>query len=162
MTDQLMNEQYKNEKVVFLFNQSTRLTEHELFQLAENSYPNGSPWPIETYKSELTETYSEYGIVLQQGKKVGFIGYTQLFDEVEITTFGILKAFNNQGIGQLFLQSFIAFLKDKEVKMIFLEVREQNKPAITVYEKAGFKTIAVRKNYYHDPIENALIMQLSM
>lgn len=162
MRDQLMDNDQSNEEVVFLFNQSTNLTGYELFQLAEGSYPNGSPWPVETYKSELTGTYNDYGIALKQGKKVGFIGYTQLFDEAEITTFGILKPVNNQGIGQLFLGSFIAFLKDKGIKMVFLEVRERNSSAIAIYEKLGFKTIAIRKNYYHDPIEHALMMQLSM
>lgn len=150
------------EKVVFLFNKSAELTEQELFQLAESSYPNGSPWSVEAYKSELMGTYSDYGIALQQGKKVGFIGYTLLFDEAEITTVGILTPFKNQGIGQLFLRSFIAFLKANGFKKIFLEVREQNKSAIAVYEKLGFETIAVRKNYYRDPVEHALIMQLSM
>ena len=110
----------------------------------------------------MTGTHNEYGIALKKGEKVGFIGYTQLFDEAEITTFGILKPFNNQGIGQLFLQSLLAFLEGEEIKVVFLEVREQNKSAIAIYEKLGFKTIAVRKNYYHDPIEHALMMQLNM
>lgn len=162
MRNQLVDNDPTNEEIVFLFNQSTNLTEHELFHLAEGSYPNGSPWSIKAYKSELTGTHNEYGIALKQGKKVGFIGYTQLFDEAEITTFGILKPFNNQGIGQLFLQSLLAFLEGEEIKVVFLEVREQNKSAIAIYEKLGFKTIAVRKNYYHDPIEHALMMQLNM
>lgn len=150
------------EKFIFLFNQSAELTENELFQLAEDSYPNGSPWSIETYKSELSGTYSEYGIVVHQEKKIGFIGYTQLFDEAEITIFGILTPYKNQGIGQLFLHSFIDYLKGNKIKTIFLEVREHNKSAIAVYKKLGFETIAIRKNYYHDPIEHAMIMQLNL
>ncbi|EDP67897.1 ribosomal-protein-alanine acetyltransferase, putative [Carnobacterium sp. AT7] len=156
------NQRTTDREIVFLFNQSSALTEQELYQLAENSYPNGSPWSVEIYKSELTGTYNEYGIALHKNKKIGFIGYTQLFDEAEITTFGILTPFKNQGIGQLFLRSFIEYLKAKEIKKLFLEVREQNKAAITVYKKLGFETIAVRKNYYHGPVDHALIMQLSI
>ena len=153
---------YSNEKTVFLFNQSRDLTAHELFQLAESSYPNGSPWPVESYKSELAGSHNKYGIALQKADKVGFIGYTQLFDEVEITTFGILKPFKNQRIGQSFLRAFIKQLKAEEIKTVFLEVREQNKAAIAVYEKVGFEMIALRKNYYHDPVDHALIMQLKI
>ncbi|MBC9824315.1 MAG: ribosomal protein S18-alanine N-acetyltransferase [Carnobacterium inhibens] len=152
----------ENPKIVFLFKQSAIVTENELFQLAEDSYVNGSPWSIEMYKQELTGTHNEYAIALYEGEKVGFIGYTMLFDEAEITTFGIVSAYKNQGIGQLFLRSFIDYLKENEIKTVFLEVREQNKSAIVVYKKIGFETIATRKNYYHDPIENALIMQLSI
>lgn len=153
---------YSNEKTIFLFNQSRDLTAHELFQLAESSYPNGSPWPVESYKSELAGSHNKYGIALKKAEKVGFIGYTQLFDEVEITTFGILKPFKNQGIGQSFLSAFIKQLKVEEIKTVFLEVREQNKVAIAVYERAGFETISLRKNYYHDPVDHALIMQLKI
>ncbi|AEB30461.1 hypothetical protein CAR_c18040 [Carnobacterium sp. 17-4] len=153
---------YLNEKTVFLFNQNGNLTAYELFQLAEGSYPNGSPWPVEAYKSELAGFHNKYGIAFQKGEKVGFIGYTQLFDEAEITTFGILKPFKNQGIGQSFLSAFIKQLKTEEIKTVFLEVREQNKAAIAVYERAGFETIALRKNYYHDPVDHALIMQLKI
>lgn len=153
---------YLNEKTVFLFNQDGDLTAHELFQLAEGCYPNGSPWPVEAYKSELAGSHNKYGIALRKEKKVGFIGYTQLFDEVEITTFGILKSFKNQGIGQSFLSEFIKQLKAEEIKIVFLEVREQNKAAIAVYERVGFETIALRKNYYHDPVDHALVMQLKI
>ena len=152
----------ENPKIVFLFKQSAIVTENELFQLAEDSCVNGSPWSIEMYKQELTGTHNEYAIALYEEEKVGFIGYTMLFDEAEITTFGIVSAYKNQGIGQLFLRSFIDYLKENEIKTVFLEVREQNKSAIVVYKKIGFETIATRKNYYHDPIENALIMQLSI
>ena len=153
---------YSNEKTVFLFNQSSDLTAYELFQLAESSYPNGSPWPAESYKSELAGFHNKYGIAFKKAEKVGFIGYTQLFDEVEITTFGILKPFKNQGIGQSFLSAFIKQLKAGEIKTVFLEVREQNKAAIAVYEKVGFEKISLRKNYYHDPVDHALIMQLKI
>lgn len=153
---------YINEKTVFLFNQNEDLTAHELFQLAECSYPNGSPWTVESYKSELAGSHNKYGIALRKGEKVGFIGYTQLFDEAEITTFGILTPFKNQGIGQSFLSAFIKQLEAEEIKTVFLEVREQNKAAIAVYERAGFETIALRKNYYHDPVDHALIMKLSI
>ncbi|WP_407371093.1 ribosomal protein S18-alanine N-acetyltransferase [Carnobacterium sp.] len=153
---------YLKEETIFLFNQNGNLTAYELFQLAESSYPNGSPWPIESYKSELAGSQNKYGIALQNAEKVGFIGYTQLFDEVEITTFGILKPFKNQGIGQSFLRAFIKQVKSEDIKTVFLEVREQNKAAIAVYEKVGFEMIALRKNYYHDPVDHALIMQLKI
>ena len=66
-------------------------------------------------------------------------------------------------IGIQFSRNKIIYNLDKiKTKDIFLEVRESNKVAINFYKKNNFKEISIRKNYYSEPTENAIIMKLEV
>jgi ribosomal-protein-alanine N-acetyltransferase len=63
------------------------------------------------------------------------------------------------GIAQKLMDSMYSFMKEKNVARLLLEVRESNEPAKNLYIKNGFSPIAVRKNYYTKPTENAVVME---
>ena len=69
----------------------------------------------------------------------------------------IKKTYRNQGIGTLLLENLILLAKDLNISTLFLEVNEQNKPAIHLYEKLGFEKLGVRKKYYNN--NNGIIMK---
>ena len=79
-------------------------------------------------------------------------------DEGDITNVSVKKDRQNHGIGKLLVQELIRKTEEMGVSRLFLEVRESNERAIHVYEKAGFVKNGLRKNYYEDPAEHAVLM----
>lgn len=79
---------------------------------------------------------------------VGFINYYEIYNRLEIANFNVLEYFQNHGIGTKLLNYVIDKYQGK-YENITLEVRKDNLKAINLYQKAGFKKQAVRKNYYN-------------
>ena len=104
---------------------------------------------IESIKSDLENNpFSHYLVYLDDNKILGFINYYEIYDRVEIANFNVLDSYQNKGIGNKLIKKVIELSKDKV--NITLEVRRDNDKAIHIYEKNGFKKVAVRKNYYND------------
>ena len=85
-------------------------------------------------------------------------GYLMVLDSIdiyEILAIATIEKYRNKGIAQELLDKI-------KTKDIFLEVRESNQVAISFYKKNKFKEISVRKNYYSEPNENAIIMKLEV
>ena len=85
-------------------------------------------------------------------------GYLMVLDSIdiyEILAIATIEKYRNKGIAQELLDKI-------KTKDIFLEVRESNQTAINFYKKNKFKEISVRKNYYSEPNENAIIMKLEV
>ena len=88
----------------------------------------------------------------------GYIGIIMAADEGDITNVSVKKELQGQGIGTMLLQELASRTKEMGIEKIFLEVRESNVAALALYEKQGFERMGVRKNYYTDPIEDAITM----
>ena len=146
--------------VQFSFAPREGLEPDKLFRLAEENYLTKSPWSIKGFSEDIQLEHAYYGLAMVNENCIGYIGYHLIFDEAEITNFVIEKDFQQRGIATRLLQAGLDQLKKKGCKKVFLEVRESNQPAIRLYEKNGFVQLGVRKNYYHEPEENAMIMQL--
>lgn len=119
----------------------------------ENVYEK-SPWTLEQIISDLSQETTEYFYYYSEGQLVGFLSIQQLIGEVEITNIAVRKSHQGLGIADKLMKT----LADREETM-FLEVRESNHKAQTLYTKYGFECVGNRKNYYHDPIEDAIIMR---
>ncbi|EDT47682.1 ribosomal-protein-alanine acetyltransferase [Streptococcus infantarius subsp. infantarius ATCC BAA-102] len=87
-------------------------------------------------------------------KIVGFLAISQLAGELEITNIAIKKAYQGHCLGSQLLANL-----DHVDFPIFLEVRASNTPAQALYKKCGFGIIGKRKQYYHEPVEDAIIMK---
>ena len=104
---------------------------------------------IESIKSDLENNpFSHYLVYLDNNRILGFINYYEIYDRVEIANFNVLDSYQNKGIGNKLIKKVIELSKDKV--NITLEVRSDNDKAIHIYEKNGFKRVAIRKNYYND------------
>ena len=88
-------------------------------------------------------------------KVCGYLMVLDSIDVYEILAIATIEKYRNKGIAQELLDKI-------KTKDIFLEVRESNQVAINFYKKNKFKEISVRKNYYSDPNENAIIMKLEV
>ena len=92
------------------------------------------------------------------GKIIGYIGISYVLDSADIISIVVHKDYTQKGIATLLLQEIFAFAKENNIQKIMLEVRSSNLPAQKLYEKHGFKQIAIRNNYY-DNTEDALIYE---
>lgn len=116
-------------------------------------------WSKDSFYEELSNKLAHYSCAIKSdGEIVGFSGIWHIIDEAHITNIAVNPKFKKQKIGETLLKNMIDECYKSMIKYITLEVRESNIPAIKLYEKYGFKSLGVRKNYYQDNNENALIM----
>ena len=94
-------------------------------------------------------------IYLIDDKVCGYLIILDSIDVYEILAIATVEEYRNKGIAQELLDKI-------KTKDIFLEVRESNQVAINFYKKNRFKEISIRKNYYSEPTENAVIMKLEV
>ena len=121
--------------------------EHQLFS---------SPWSKDDYIYELSSNpYAKY-YVLEDDKIVGYVGIWITYETAQMTTIGIAKERQGEGLSKLLMNKVIEETKDCEA--ITLEVRVSNVKAIKLYESYGFKKEAIRKDYYLDNHEDAYLM----
>lgn len=97
----------------------------------------------EIYKDKFTKIL----VYEKNNKVVGFLMYIELTETVDILDIIVDKEYRNQNIASCLMDYMISELKES-VKVITLEVRKSNSPAIKLYEKFGFEIINIRKNYY--------------
>lgn len=88
---------------------------------------------------------------------MGFLEYSIIYDRMEIDNILVYKEFRNKKIGTKLMEYIIQIAKNNNLKNITLEVRKSNNIAISLYQKMGFKEIAIRKYYYGD--EDAILME---
>lgn len=116
-------------------------------------------WSKESFYNELANNLAHYYCAVDENNTLlGYAGCWHIFEEAHITTLSVHPEQRKKGIAQSLLFSVIDDCYKNKIKYITLEVRESNVPAISLYEKNGFKSIGTRKNYYQDNNENALIM----
>ena len=94
-------------------------------------------------------------VYLIDSKVCGYLIVLDSIDVYEILAIATIEEYRNKGIAQELLAKI-------RIKNIFLEVRESNQTAINFYKKNKFKEISIRKNYYSEPTENAIIMKLEV
>jgi ribosomal-protein-alanine N-acetyltransferase len=115
-------------------------------------------WPPESY-ARLAE--SPGGLVLvceANGQAVGFLAARQAADEAEILNIGVLRDFRRKGVASALLLAALDEFRRSAIARVFLELRESNFPARTLYERHGFVPSGRRKAYYQHPNEDAVCM----
>lgn len=110
------------------------------------------------------EAAGDNGILICAMKKdvmAGFICGYFAADESDIAVVAVHPELRRLGIGSMLLDAFEQALPDI-THAVFLEVRESNVPAIRLYEKHGYERVGLRKNYYKNPCENAVLMKKNL
>lgn len=117
-------------------------------------------WSAESFEHEIQNDIGHYFSVidLDKNKVVGYGGFWLILDEAHITTIAVCEEYRKNKIGEAILQAMVEKGYQKEVKWFTLEVRVSNIAAQKLYEKYGFQSLGVRKNYYQDNSEDAIIM----
>lgn len=125
-------------------------------ELDRRCYPQ--PWQRSIYETELTNRAACYLIAKKGQEIVGYGGAWVIGDEAHLTTLAVDPDHRGQRIGERLLLCLMEEAVMRRASHATLEVRESNCPAQQLYRKYGFRNAAIRKNYYTDTGENAIVM----
>lgn len=116
------------------------------------------PWHRESFLEMISNENARYLVALQGTEVVACCGLRNIVGEGEITNVVTRRDVRGKGIAGQLLAELLEEGKKMGVEAFTLEVRKSNRPAISLYEKLGFETEGIRKNFYEKPTEDALIM----
>ena len=117
------------------------------------------PWTRADFEREVKEnSMAIYYVAVMDGKIIGYAGMWHVITEGHITNVGVLEEVRGKGVGSMLMEKLIEIAVEKKMFGITLEVRMGNTPAQALYHKYGFKAEGIRKNYYPDTKEDAIIM----
>ncbi|MBL5793091.1 ribosomal protein S18-alanine N-acetyltransferase [Bacillus sporothermodurans] len=121
------------------------------------------PWSREAFYNEFVKNhFARYFVIVDQEKIIGHCGVWLVVDEAHITNIAILPEYRGQKLGELLLSSIMDYSIQQGAKSMTLEVRVSNIIAQSLYKKLGFFEGGIRKNYYTDNQEDALVMWVNL
>jgi ribosomal-protein-alanine N-acetyltransferase len=129
-----------------------------LLEVEAESFTN--PWTREMYSQELQNRSLCHILIVRTDEclVIGFCAFWLVFDEMHINNVALRPQFRGQGIGTALLRHTIVAASDLGARRATLEVRASNDPARRLYARLGFYVAGTRRNYYTNPVEDALIL----
>lgn len=136
-----------------------RMEQRDLEQVAElEKRCFSESWSYGLLEAGLHSVYDVYYVWEQEDRILGYCNLRLLAGEGEIQRIAVLPEYRGLGLGRKMMDAMTACARAERAAAISLEVRESNRAARNLYESCGFAAEAVRKGYYHNPTEDALIM----
>jgi len=135
------------------------LEEHidRVYEIERDSF--SVPWSKESLYKDFMQKHAHYFVALDEnGSICGYCGMWHIVNEGHITNIAVKPENRRQGIGEQLVERLIDLAYEKEMIGITLEVRMNNAPAHGLYARAGFKPEGIRKGYYSDTKEDAVVM----
>ena len=129
--------------------------------LEERVFP--TPWSEESIRHDIEHNENALVAVAEwDGNFAGYLDVWQVVGEGQVNNFGVLPELRDKGIGSQLMQYMMEWLLENGNLEISLEVRVSNEGAIRLYHRMGFRDLGVRKKYYLDTGEDALLMSKSL
>ena len=116
------------------------------------------PWHTSMFADELHNEKAFYYVLRSPNAIIGYGGFWKILDEGHIMNIAIHPDFRGKGLGSYLVSHMLSIPEAEDIALWFLEVRVSNKNAIALYEKFGFSGYHVRKGYYQNNGEDALLM----
>lgn len=116
------------------------------------------PWTENMFLEELENPLAKYTVIKSSGKIAGYGGMWFILDEAHITNIAVDPSYQKQGLGSHLLSHMIKKAEDEHIYNMTLEVRKGNEAALNLYKKFRFEECGIRKKYYEDNQEDAIIM----
>ena len=116
-------------------------------------------WSEKSITSELTNELALWLVAEEEDCVLGYVGSQTVFPETDMMNIAVTPERRREGIAEVLVDSLVMELKRLGSESLTLEVRASNTPAIALYEKMGFHEAGLRKNYYRNPKEDALILR---
>jgi ribosomal-protein-alanine acetyltransferase len=121
------------------------------------SFP--TPWSRESFEREIeTNKFARYVVAKKDGVVIGYAGMWLILDEGHITNIAVHPEYRGIGAGNLLLEALIEICRTESITSLTLEVRKSNLVAQNLYKKYNFLEQGIRKEYYGDNKEDAVIM----
>ncbi|MBO4927070.1 MAG: ribosomal protein S18-alanine N-acetyltransferase [Clostridiales bacterium] len=146
-----------------LFERAKKEDLEEIHDIEIASFPD--PWSIDSlwaFASNETVRTLVCARDEESGELVGYYALQYVLDEAEIAIIAVKRKFRRQGLGKLLLEEIRNFCKERDIKVIHLEVRSENEAAVHLYRTFGFDEVGRRKNYYEAPKDDALLFRYSI
>ena len=138
----------------------TNMTNAHVTQIAElEKCCFNDPWSEMSIASELNNRLSCWLVALDGDVVVGYVGSQTVLGETDMMNIAVHPGYRKQGIATDLIQTLIDTLSKQGSHSLMLEVRQTNEPAKNLYQALGFETVGIRKNYYPNPREDALIQR---
>ena len=137
------------------------MTEKDLPQVCEIEQKTFSmPWSLQLWSEEMAKSQMKHYLVARSkdtNDVVGYAGFWLVADEANITNIAVKQECRRKKIGERLLDSLLKMAVEKGAHLATLDVRESNLAAKSLYQKFGFKHLAIRKKYYTDNGEDAWV-----
>ncbi|WP_349409260.1 ribosomal protein S18-alanine N-acetyltransferase [Pseudalkalibacillus sp. SCS-8] len=133
----------------------------DVMQIEEASFPN--PWSKTAFYNEIVNNqFATYLILEVDGKPVGYCGLWVIIDEAHVTNIAIIPSYRGKKYGDALMKKAMEQARIMGAKTMTLEVRISNEVAQRMYRKYGFENGGIRRNYYTDNGEDALVMWVNL
>ncbi len=119
------------------------------------------PWPEGMFLDDLDDPACGLDVVrpVRERPVLGFCSTRQLYDELHIMQIAVHPQVQGRGHGAALLAHAILAAEQRRCQSLILEVRRTNLPAVHLYARQGFRQVGVRRSYYRDNQEDALVMR---
>ena len=122
-----------------------------------------NPWTREAFVNEMKNNhFATYFVAEDDGYIVGYCGMWLIIDEAHITNIAVLPNYRGYKIGETLLRKAMSYARLFHAIRMSLEVRVSNEIAQNLYRKLGFKNGGIRKSYYSDNLEDAIVMWVNL
>jgi ribosomal-protein-alanine N-acetyltransferase len=140
------------------------MTEEDIDQILEIEHASFTlPWSRDAFYNEVHHNkFAVYIVIEVEGKIIGYCGAWIVIDEAHITNVAILPEYRGRKLGEALMEKIISVARSMGARSMTLEVRVTNNIAQSLYRKLGFQKGGIRKNYYSDNQEDALIMWVNL
>ncbi len=132
---------------------------NEVVQIEKNVFP--SPWTRYMFENEIKKKEGAFYLVGRIEEVVSYAGMNYFLNEAHLTNLAVSPSYQSRGLGALMLILMIKQAQNLKLDIFWLEVRESNIKARNLYEKFFFEKAGLRKNYYADQHEDAILYYLS-
>jgi ribosomal-protein-alanine N-acetyltransferase len=127
-----------------------------ILEIEQDSF--GAPWPGQSFIDEIRRKYAFSKVAVLGREVIGYACADYELHESRILKLAVHGDFRRRGVATMLMNEIIEELKKKGCVFMYLKVRASNTAAQKFYEFFGFKVETVRKKYYEDPAEEALLM----
>lgn len=117
-----------------------------------------TPWSRQSYEGELLNQFASYYVIEDASTVAAYAGIWCVFEEAHITNVAVDPLYRRQGLGRQLMEILLARAREKGAERVLLEVRPSNLAAINLYRALGFLPGGVRRGYYTDNQEDALLL----
>jgi ribosomal-protein-alanine N-acetyltransferase len=121
------------------------------------------PWTREAFYNEFVHNhFATYLVLVDEEKIIGYCGVWIIIDEAHVTNLAVLPEYRGRKLGEALLMHVMEYAQLSKAKTLSLEVRVSNTIARSLYKKLGFQEGGIRKGYYTDNYEDAIVMWVNL
>lgn len=127
-----------------------------VYDIEQSSFTH--PWQLNNFFEEISNQNSFCFVALEDDTVAGYVVVSIVLDECNLLDIAVDKSYRRKGVAKALFKKICDIAKEKDLSFVTLEVRSSNESAMLFYQSEGFDKVAVRKNYYSKPNEDAVIM----